>query len=467
MPITHSVPSTTRKPGVYGEFDLVSGSQGIVPIDQKVLLVGAYAGEMVEIFAEQQAEALFGVGSEMTLMIKAAFSQTRFIGTAPRIYAIAVPEPAGGTQAEKTITVTGPATNSGTILFQVAGVTLSAGVAVGDTDATVALAIKESLDAKVGQLPYTCTVAANVVTLTAITKGENGNAISGRTLDVGLTGVTVAFADSAPGAGLASITTALETSLAEDFELVALANHGLADIATLQAHMAAAWAPGEKKWRYAILAENGTVSTANTLSSTANAKEICVISCEGMQETPGEIAARVACVSATTRIPNENVDAKVILSPPPVPTLAFTNSEIESALAAGTSPLLPTATKTALEIVKLVVTRTMESGGPVEALDLATMRGLTYTARQIDAAFKKNFTGKNKSEQVFKSMRSVCYGILLELEGLGIVQNVDAFMDLLVIESDPSVATRAVVSLPVSVIQNLHQSVIKYVLYVE
>ena len=76
MTITTTLPSTTRRPGRFHEFDLASTARGLVPLDNRILLIGvmgsgtATADDFFEIFDELQSDTLFGVGSEITLMVR-------------------------------------------------------------------------------------------------------------------------------------------------------------------------------------------------------------------------------------------------------------------------------------------------------------------------------------------------------------------------------------------------------------
>ena len=40
MTIKHNVPATVRRPGNFHEFDFYSASQGLTPLENRVLLVG-------------------------------------------------------------------------------------------------------------------------------------------------------------------------------------------------------------------------------------------------------------------------------------------------------------------------------------------------------------------------------------------------------------------------------------------
>ena len=480
MSITTTVSSTTRTPGTFAQLDVTSGSAGLVPIDNQVLLIGAYNGTgdsaMTQIFDVEQSDTLFAQGTEIALMVRAALAKYREAGRAAKLYAIGVASPSGGTAAIHTVTFANTATAGGTIYIRVAGRSYQIGVSIGDTVAVVALAAKAALDLDLANLPVTASVSAGVLSLTANCKGVNGNDITVIVDDVGQTGVTgtVALGGGATpaGAGVTTLTTALVTSLSLDFDSIAIANHASADVTALGTHFASAWAPAEKKWRFAMIAENGSVSTANALSSAADSEKFCVLNCEGMPDLPGNVAARTAAHVATFiprdgEKPNANWDDSEIGSYAPSFANTFTSTELESALGGGTSPLMPNRARDGLRIVKLQTTKLTHNSAPVNLIDLSTMRGLVYVARQVDATLLTQFMGINKTEQVIKRIRSVVFQKLLELQDTGVCQNVEEYFSQLIVETDSLVPSRVVVSIPASIIPNLHQIVAKHVLYVE
>lgn len=477
MAITTNVPSTTRKPGQFHEFDLLSGAQGLTPLPNRVLLIGektaagtGTADAFVQIFDETAADTIFGKGSFGALMCRKALETGRSLGIQPEIWGTPIADP-GGTAATFTYTVTaGTAAEAGDIEFRLAGRTMRAGVSKGDDQDAVAAAIKDAIDtqAQLGLLPGTAAVATNVCTFTVANTGVNGNDIDVSVEDVGLTGLTVTAAAAVAGVGTTAVTTALDNSLAKYFEMKALSNHATADITALDTHMDAAWAAASKRWCFGVVGETGTLSTANTLSSTADRENIVVVGYEDSPSLPGEIAAAV-CVAVSARsLPNYNWDFQEIPLFTPPDASVFSDAEIESALSAGTAPLAPNDQRTATEIVRLITTKTTEGGNPFEnAKDLATIRGLVFATRQLDTTFSQQFKAVNKSEQVLKRMRSTAYNVLKLLEDLGVTQNVDELFPQLVVETDAIVPTRALIAVPESIIPNLHQIVFKHVLFVE
>ncbi len=470
-----AIPSTIRKPGQFHEIDLVSGAGGLTPLPNPVLLIGtklaggsAANDEFVEVNDEAQGDLLFGAGSEIAVMVRKAFETGKRIGAMPVLFGAGLADPVG-TAALFTLTVTGgPAAEAADIVFRIAGRTIRAGVSAGDTDTEIAAAIVLAIDEVVGLLPVTAASALGVATLTTKYTGVGGNDIVVTVDDVGLSGVAIAVAPSVPGVGITDPTVALDNSLAQYFEGKVIANHLAADVAILEAHQDEAWAPAAKRWNHAYLAETGTLATANVLSTTSDDERIQVITYEDSPAMPGEIAAAVAVAVSSQEQANFNWDFFDLPLALPPDASVYTDTEIESALAAGSTPLAPNDAGDTTQIVRLITTKTTEGGSPFEnAKDLATIRGLVRVIRQLDVTFSQQFKAQNKSALVLKRMRSVAYNILKLFEDIGVTQNVDALFPQLLVSTDPAVATRALVNVPESIIPNLHQIVFTHVLFVE
>src|SRR6185295_12646844 len=184
MSILTSVPSSTRKPGTYAEFDNTSKSSGLTPITRRAVMQGArlnaaawiastayVIGDWVtnsgnvyrctvagtsagsggptqtsgtatdgtvtwifvqaalkaslrtayQMFTEADADAYFGKGSELALMVRAALKATKMAGKSPELWATAEDDAGGSARKKETFTVTGTAGESKDIAFRIAG----------------------------------------------------------------------------------------------------------------------------------------------------------------------------------------------------------------------------------------------------------------------------------------------------------------------------------------------------------
>lgn len=526
--IRTSVPSDVRRPGTYAEIDVTSRSRGLVPITRRIAIIGArlkasawvtltayvigdwvtangsvyratVAGNSgavapthtsgtavdgtvtwlyvqpaeagvvatpVQMFTDADGDIYFGRGSEIALLVRAAFSAAASWGAQPEIWAVAV-EDAAGARALKTLTVTGPAAAAGDIHFSLAGRAFRVGVSSGDTAATIAAAIKSAVDKKLADLPVSASAAAGVVSLTANNGGVNGNDIRVSVTQVP-SGVAIAVASPTAGSGSYDITASLDTLVARVYHAIVIANHLAADVTDLKAYIDARSAPAIKAWPMAYLAETGTLSTATTLGTGSNRMEIHILSCEDCPNLPGELAARAATIVEASRA-GYNHDNTILGGTPPPDASVYATTEIETALGAGVTPLIPTDEGDALKIVRLVTTKTTENGVPFEhVIDSSTVRAIFYSATQVDIALSRMLIADAKKDAAAKATaKSVALDTLREVERLGIIQNVEDHRDEILVEDDLVVVTRLNVAVPHSVVPDLHQLVSKHILLQE
>jgi phage tail sheath gpL-like len=221
-----AIPSNLRRPGAFQEFVFTAALSGLVPLPLRVALVGmksaagtAAVGEPVQIFDSGQADALFGVGSELALMARKALDTATRIGRSPAIWAAPINAPAG-TAAEQTIMVTAVDAEAGDMLIEIAGRLLRVGVSRGDDAATIATAIGAALAERQAELPVTAAVTGAEVRCTHVTAGENGNDVAYRVVATPR-GVSLALAQAQAGVGVADITEALDNLLALPFDGIA------------------------------------------------------------------------------------------------------------------------------------------------------------------------------------------------------------------------------------------------------
>ncbi|HAY0170076.1 TPA: phage tail tape measure protein [Escherichia coli] len=206
----NTIPSNTLVPIFYAEMDNQAANTAQ---DSGASLLIGHANNGAEIVANSlvlmpsadYALQICGAGSQLARMVE-AYRQTDPFG---ELYVIAVPE-ATGAAATVTLTVTGAATETGTVNVYVGRTRVQAPVTNGDNVTTIASSIQDAINA-VPALPFTASSSAGVVTLTARHKGLCGNEIpvslnyygfgGGEVLPAG---VQIAVAGLALGGGLAA-----------------------------------------------------------------------------------------------------------------------------------------------------------------------------------------------------------------------------------------------------------------------
>lgn len=474
MPISTGVPSTTRKPGSFHKFDVLSGAKGLIPIARRVMLIGgkSSAGTLAaatptQCFSERDGDTYGGAGSEAALMVRAAFKAAQKYGASPEIWLCTVADAGGSAAQVYTLTCTGTATASGDIVFRIAGRTLRAGIANGDNATKAGDAIAAAIAAAAAILPVTSANVTGTVTLTAVNKGLNSADIRTPIVDLAPAGLTVVAAAGASGTGAYDITASLDASVDKTYHATVTANHASGDVTKLATHLDTVGAAGAKRWSIAYLAEIGTLSTGTTLATGANRMDVVVITCEQFPSLPGEIAAQLATTVEAEQDPSLSFDSVPLDLPGCPASYVYIDAEIETALANGATPLSVSPTGQTF-IVMAVTTKTSQGGAPFfNVLDLGNVRTLYYVANQVDAKFAALFGRAKKSERTRKRVRSVVLEVLKDIETLEIIQNVDQHAAELIVETDAVVVTRFNVGIPVSVIPALHQLAAVHTLFVE
>lgn len=469
MTIKTSIPSSRLRPGNTQEFNYKQASKGLTPTQKLIGIVGckltaspATIEKPYTIFSEKDGDDLFGAGSEVAIMIRAAFAAANKIKAQPQIIACGIAEPGGGTIATQTITVTGPATASGDLEVRICGRTIRCTVTNADVANTIAAALNAAINAyqSVEPLIVTATVATNVVTLTCRHKGVNGNDVKIDWTN-GPLGVSLAIAAGVTATGSYDITNCLDAiNPGKTCHGIATANHLANDVSDFKAHLANVGDPSVKKWTTCFLAENGTVATATTLATGSNDYGVQLIAYRKSKLLPGEVAAMACLANWAVDDPAANFDGfELPIAPVDTPD-AFLNTEVETLLAAGCTPLVPTDSGTTSKIVRSVTTKTTENSVAFLALlDLSTVKSMYYVANQLDIKLTLAFQGLDAkmTPDVGPQVEDLVYATLKKIEELLIVKNIDANRSQIRCETDAVVPTRANVAYPLAPILNMHQ----------
>jgi phage tail sheath gpL-like len=476
MPIITGISPTLRRPQTFHKFTYLIGGRGLTPLPQRACLMGtqkggtAIASQVYEITDAEQADGLFGKGTELALMIRKAFETGAAIGTFPVLSAVGVIEPGAGVARIQTLTVTGPATATDTIELRIAGRYINVGVAAGDAANNIASAIRNEIFRYSDVLPISSSVATSVVTCTANYKGVNGNDIVFEVVKVPA-GVAITSANPTPGAGVADYAPAFAAVLGVDFDCIGIGNHAAADVAAALSHVTACWTATSKLWRWIVIGESGTIGTSTALAAAANDRAIIVANCEGTPSLPSELAAAMAIAVCGKTRPNANYAKMPLPLYPPSTVLAFTPQEVETCLASGVTPLSPISdpntrvTKLGVIMIERLVTSfTNISGQPSEVLrDLAVSRVGAYVARQLDAKYQEQFgplanpDGVLLTDDTIQQIRDLVSNVLYACQDVFILKGVDADVKLMVVEADVSAPGRVNVDMTYHIVFPLYQ----------
>lgn len=464
MTIETGVATSLRVPGTFFVFNEANANRGLTPLDKRIALIGiqssaatATAETVNEIFSAADADALFGAGSELALMAKIAIQATREQGSAAALFGVGIAAPAG-VAATFTLTVTGTATEAGEVVFKLAGRVIRAAVANGDANTVVSVAMKDAIDEQQNNLPLTAGEAAGVVTTTHVTTGVNGNDLAVEVVSTPA-GISVVAAAGVAGTGVADITASLDVLADKDYDFVAIANHAAADVADFTTHLDEMFDAGTKRWRHGIMAETGTLGTAQALATAADDFRQIVVSAEGFPNLPSEVAAYVASTlggESDPAKPWNNVELPSLALPAAadVPT----NTELQSGISGGLFMLSVNEQQSRAKIVRAVTTQTTLASVPFfSLLDVTISTSMFFVARQCDIAIRQNFQRAKKTARTKREIRDIVLEKLFAIEEIEIVQNVEANAGELQVEDDATNPDRVNVAIPTSIVPPLNQ----------
>jgi phage tail sheath gpL-like len=307
MPISfNNIPANIKVPLYWVEVD--PSMAGLSSINLVALMVGvkltagtATADIPVPIGSQAQADAAFGAGSELSRMFQAYYANN----FANEVWGLGVAEPSGGTSATGTITITAPPTAAGTISLYIAGSSVPVNIMTTDTPTTIAAAIVSAINnysSTIGNdaLPVTASAAVGVVTLTSKFKGVNGNEITvqmnyygtvgGEMTPIGL-GITLpATGLLTGGVGTPVFTNAISNIQKLDFEYVAMpytdSNSLVAWDQEYNFTDNGRWGWERQQFGHIFSAKRGTYSVLLTFGSTNNSGVESIMAFEPSTASP-------------------------------------------------------------------------------------------------------------------------------------------------------------------------------------
>jgi phage tail sheath gpL-like len=291
MPISfQNIPANWRIPLYYVEVD--PSMAGLPILIQPSLLFGikltagtAPTNVPVPIASVAQADAAFGIGSQLSRMFRAYLPNN----WANLVYGVGLTE--GSVAAHGTITVATPPTAAGTYHLYIGGDHTPVDVNQGDTVTTVAASIAAAINGDPTS-PVTATAAVGVVTVTVKWKGTSGNDITladnyfgtpgGELMPPGLTVTYVQMLTT--GTGDPDPTAAISALSENDYEYVCypfLDSSGLNKIkAEFDFSDTGRWGWIRQKFGHIFSCMRGTVGTLQTFSATQNAAQLSVLGIE-------------------------------------------------------------------------------------------------------------------------------------------------------------------------------------------
>lgn len=347
------IPANNLVPIFATEFDnSLAAKPG--PMPWKNLLIGqatkasAPTG-ITQISSDDQADSLFGAGSQIALMVKAFRKNAKYM----ELYCIALQDPASNSAAASNVLAfTGPASENGTLSLLIGGQAVNVAVAAEDTATVIASNVVAKVNA-LTNLPVTAAVGSSgnehKVTLTAKNKGTAGNDISvclnfnaGDTTPAGVAIDVFASASSVTLAG-GSVDTEFNATnvgnLIEGtwFNAIAIGagdNATTGNVAYIKDKLDERWTAVVQQTGVLYYGVGGNKTATMTAGNARNSQVICIPGLASTPSLPCEVAAAAMGAIAVTAlndpaVPLSNWPVKGIVAPKREDRLGFdSNNDI-------------------------------------------------------------------------------------------------------------------------------------------
>ncbi len=468
--------ASLRKPGTYSEIDNSQAVQGPQSVTYRRLLLGqklaagiAPAEVLVRVTSGALADTLFGAGSMLAGMVRAALA----IDSYTELMVMPLADPEAGAIAAGTLVITGPATASGTIELMISGRAVSVGVVSGDAAAAIATAIATAVT-EATDLPVTAAATAATVTLSSRHKGEAGNTLnvrvnyySGQALPAGV-GITItAFSG---GSGNPDLSNALAALGDEWLHTWAVPYADAASLAKIKVELASRFRWDREIEAHAFVAARGTQGTLAALGKSHNSQHLVIVMANDEPMPAYEKAAETMAIAAYYAAidparPIQNLPYTWCLAPAAADRL--TNEERNLLLFDGIATT-KVNTDGSMLVERLITTyKTNAAGAPdVSYLDSETLFTLMYVRHDWRDYVTRKYPrhkladdgtryGIGQAVVTPNVMKAEAIVKFREWEGLGLVENITDFKANLIAERNASDANRLDVLLPPDLVNQL------------
>lgn len=445
--------------GVTGTF---SQSRRSLIVGQSLAGGAAYADTPVMVSSPEQARAWFGAGS----MLAAMMETYRRNDPAGEVWCLPVLDDGDGVAATGTLTVTGPASGAGTIALYIAGRRVRLGVAAGDAATAIAAALAGVINADTA-LPVTAAAEAAVVTLTARHKGLLGNdidlrlnylgAAGGEQLPAGVGIAIVAMANGATNPDLADALAALGDA---EFDFVACPYTDTANLDLVKETWDGAtgrWSWLKQIYGHVFSARRGTVGGLGTFGNGRNDPHVSVMGYDKSPSPPWAWAAAFCARSAVALFahparPLQTLPLTGILAPAEADR--FTLQERNTLLYDGIATWFAQRDGT-VTIERAITTYQFNAFGQADNawLDVQTPATIWNVLRRlrffVTTKYARHMLVDDGTRigfgQPAVSPSDIRRDLIAEYEKMvkeGLVENVDAFAENLIVERDANDPTR-------------------------
>ncbi|WP_022655554.1 phage tail sheath subtilisin-like domain-containing protein [uncultured Desulfovibrio sp.] len=454
----NSIPADIRVPLTYVEFDNSGAVPGTPVMEWRVLLLGQAqadaAGDMLRpmlMNTAEQAARLWGQGSQIADMVRYAKRNSTML----EIWAMAVPDAESAVAAQADITISGQCTGTGVLALYIGGVRVRVQAVGGEALGATVARVVETINAD-GELPVTASVKGDspgVFTLTCKWKGATGNAIT--------LGVNLSTDDNTP-AGLRVACGPMQNGAADPDMQDVIAAMGdtwwkalvtpwnqKAERELLEEWLDAQFGPLRQQECQAFTAFRGTLAETSTYGNGGNSQ---LVSCMGIGDiptSPWNVAAAyamqaAASLSADPARPLQTLELVGVMAP--AREKRWSMEERNILLYDGIATYM-VASDDSVQIEREVTMYQKNAWGSADPsyLDVQTVATLGYWRYAVNARITQKYPrhkladdgtayGPGNAVVTPSVIRAELLALMREFEEKGLVENVEAFKEGLVVE---------------------------------
>ncbi|HEY3982902.1 phage tail sheath subtilisin-like domain-containing protein, partial [Cedecea sp.] len=479
------IPSDNRVPLFYAEMDnsaantAVSGAPSLL-IGMALPEADILLNQLVIMPSKDLAKKMAGRGSQLARMVEAY----RKVDPFGELWVIAVPD--NGEPATGTVTITGAATDSGTVNLYVGTRKVQVTVATGDTGNQVSQALLRAINNNV-DLPVTAEyqatsagAAQGTVNLSAVNGGQVGNSIpltlnyfgtaSGEEVPAGL---SVQIGKMSGGAGDPDLSQAISAMGDEPFDYIGLPFSDANSLQLMSVEMndsSGRWSYIRQLYGHVYTARTGSLSELVAFGDTFNDQHITIAGHEeDVQTCVAELVGyRLARAAVFLRIdPARPTQTGELTGALPAPTgKRFAITEQQSLLMHGIATAYTEGG--VLRIQRDITTYKTNAFGVADNsyLDSETLHTSAYTLRRLKSVITSKY-GRHKlandgtrfgpgqaivTPAVIRGELGATYR---QMEREGIVENFELFQKYLIVERNQNDPNRLDILFPPDYINQL------------
>lgn len=488
----------------------ITASDGSSNVFASVLAGTAVVATPVAVASADDADTLFGQGSECALMCRAIFAQR----ASADITVCPVAEGSTPTAAAATLVFTNNAGTAGVARLVISGqqvpeVAIAAGATPTHVAADIAIAIN-----RMGNLPCIASVSTGTLTITAKQAGVRGNSLG---IEIALTTTTTSMTLNGgsgsttiqrgrfTGGLVADVFTNALAAVATGEYFIAAACEDTTNVGLVKTHLATYAGIAERKRQQAVVAIKSqtaasyishSVATAVTFGQAINATRVQVCfqrdlgggAVDPWTPSTGEIAASVAAarlygdgvignggtVRGEIAYPAQNLDGVQLggVKSQRIASCAFLATEITQLLNAGITPLAPSiANPGNSQVVKSITSYCLDANGSLTRAvhDTSCPTVSDHVADLIENAVIADYPNKNiapdpatpmappTADVIYPSMvRATIVRELRQAERDGLIIDVEDNLDGVQVEQHATTRTLIVGVIPTRVIPHFH-----------